>query len=292
MSAVAPRDLALLLAITLVWGFNVVVSKFGIEEIPPLLFTSLRFALLALALIPWLRVHRGSMNAIIVAALLSGALHFGFMFVALAKAQNVSSVAIAGQLGVPFTTLLSVALLGETVRWRRWTGILLAFAGVCVMGFDPQVFARATSLGFAIASAFLGSLGLIAIKKLPPIRPLELQAWFAWVSWPLLLALSLAFERPVLADLRDVSLVGWGAVLYTSLAASLFAHTCFFLLVQRYPVTSVAPLTVLAPVFAVVFCVTLLGDQLTPRLALGSSCTLLGVLIITLREKRIVDTAT
>lgn len=292
MIAIAPRDLALLLAITLAWGFNLVVSKYGIDEIPPILFTGMRFGLLALLLIPWLRIHRGSMNAIIVAALLSGGLHFAFMFVALAKAQNVSSVAIAGQLGVPFTTLLSVALLGETVRWRRWTGIALAFVGVCIMGFDPQVFAHAPSLGFAVASAFVGSLGLIAIKKLPPIAPLELQAWFAWVSWPLLLALSLAFERPDATVLRDVTLVGWSAVLYTTVAASLFAHTCFFLLVQRYPVTSVAPLTVLSPVFAVVFCVTLLGDQLTPRLTLGSLCTLLGVLIITLRERRIADTAT
>jgi drug/metabolite transporter (DMT)-like permease len=29
---------------------------------------------------------------------------------------------------VPFTTLLSVALLGETVRWRRWTGIAMSFS--------------------------------------------------------------------------------------------------------------------------------------------------------------------
>lgn len=292
MTAIAPRDFALLLAITVVWGFNLVVSKYGVAEIPPILFTTLRFALLAILLTPWLRLHAGFTNAIVVAALLSGGLHFALLFMGIARADTVTSVAIATQLGVPFTTLLSIALLGEVVRWRRWSGIALSFAGVCIMGFDPNVFQNSAGLAFVIAAAFVGSLGLIAIKRLPRMEPLDLQAWFAWVSWPILLVLSWTFERPTLNTLSAVSWLGWAAVLYTVVFASLFAHTCFFYLVQRYPVTSVAPLTVLSPVFSVIFGLTLLGDTLTPRLALGGVCTLLGVLIITVREHRITDTGT
>jgi drug/metabolite transporter (DMT)-like permease len=36
--------------------------------------------------------------------------------------------------------------------------------------------------------------------------------------------------------------------------------------------------------------VLLLGDKLTWRILIGGACTLVGVLIITLRERRIVDT--
>jgi len=38
--------------------------------------------------------------------------------------------------------------------------------------------------------------------------------------------------------------------------------------------------------------VFLLDDKLTSRILIGGACTLLGVLIITLRERRIVDTGT
>lgn len=292
MTAIAPRDLALLLAVTLVWGLNLVVSKYGLTEIPPILFTTMRFALLAIVLAPWLRLHVGFTNAIVVAALLSGGLAVALTFMGIARAETVTSVAIAAQLGVPFTTLLSIALLGEVVRWRRWIGIALAFAGVCIMGFDPRVFDNASSLAFVVAAAFVGALGLIAVKRLPPMSPLDLQAWIGWVSWPILLVLSLTFERPTLATFAQITWIGWSALLFTALAATLFAHTVFFYLVQRYPVTSVAPLTVLSPVFSVIFGITLLGDTLTLRLALGGACTLLGVLIITLREHRIVDTVT
>ncbi|MBV6416504.1 MAG: putative amino-acid metabolite efflux pump [Steroidobacteraceae bacterium] len=290
MIAIAPRHLLLLVGITLIWGLNLVVAKVGVGDMPPVLFTALRFGLLALMTTPFLRWHGEATGAIVVTALLVGGLSFTLLFVGIARADNISSVAIVSQLGVPFATLLSIALLGEQVRWRRWTGIGLAFLGVLLMGFDPAVFAQRASLAYVTASAFVGSLGLIGIKRLPRLPPLELQAWIAWISWPMLAVLSFLVERDHLHALVTAGWVGWGALLYTTVLSSLLAHTAYFFLVQRYPVTSIAPLTVLSPVFSVVFGVLLLGDQLTPRIVLGGVCTLAGVLVITLREKQFVDT--
>jgi O-acetylserine/cysteine efflux transporter len=290
VTSVAPRDVALLIGITLIWGLNLVLSKVGVSEFPPVLFTSLRFLLLGLPLIALLRIHRGQMGALGVACVLIGALPFALNFIGLRYLDSVSSAAIASQLSVPFTTLLSIALLGEVVRWRRWTGILLAFAGVLVMGFDPQFSGRWHGLAFVIASAFVNSLGVISVKKLNGIRPLELQAWCGWISAPLLGLVSGLIEHPTLHTVQAASLGAWGSLAFTAFAASLVAHTGYFHLVQRYPVTSVAPLTTLSPVFSVAFGVLLLGDQLSPRIIAGGVCTLAGVLIITIRERRIVDT--
>src|SRR5262249_24447963 len=151
LSHIAPRDLALLIGITLIWGINLVFSKVGLREIPPLLFTTLRFALVAVVVAPHLRVHRGQMSALVVASLLLGAIPFALLIVGLANVTSVSSAAIATQLNVPFTTLLSIALLGEVVRWRRWTGVLLAFGGIFVMGFDPQVSGSWYGIGLIVA---------------------------------------------------------------------------------------------------------------------------------------------
>lgn len=290
MIAIAPRDLALLVGITLIWGINVIVSKIGLAEIPPILFTFLRFLALGVLLIPMLRVRRGQMNAVVVAGILSVALNFALNFSGLAIADNVSSVAIASQLGVPFTTLLSVALLDEIVRWRRWTGIALSFAGVLIMSLDPSIGGHWQSLALVVGSAFVSSLGLIAVKKLRGFKPLELQAWFSWVSVPVLLVLSLVIERPTFELLTNVSAGSWAALAFTTIGASLIAHTGFYHLVRRYPVTSVAPLTILSPLFSVLFGMLLLNDQLSTRIYIGGACTLLGVVIITLRERRIADT--
>jgi O-acetylserine/cysteine efflux transporter len=292
MIAIAPRHAALLVGITFIWGLNLVISKVGMAEIPPILFTFLRFAILAALLAPMLRIHRGQMSALVVAALLSGAVSYSLSFTALSLTENVSSIAIAAQLGVPITTLLSVALLGETVRWRRWTGILLSFAGVFVIGFDPQIGSRWQALALAIGAASASALGLIVVKKLHGFSPLELQAWLAWISLPVLFIVSLQVENPDLRSLASVSSGAWATVVFTAIGSSLIAHTGYFYLIQRYPVTSIAPITTLSPVFSIIFSVMFLGDVLTPKILLGGACTLLGVFIITLRERRIVDTGT
>jgi len=292
MTAVRPRDLVLLVGITFVWGLNLITSKIGVGQIPPVLFTFLRFAIVAACLVPVLRIQPGQMSALVVAALFSGALSYALAFAALARATSVSSVAIASQLGVPFATLLSVALLDEQVRWRRWTGIALSFGGVAIMGFDPQIGDRWESLAMAIVAAFLGALGLIGVKKLSGFRPIEIMAWTVWIGLAPLLLFSVRVEQPDWAALGQVSWQAWAALAFAAFAASMAAHTGYFYLIQRYPVASVAPLTTLSPVFSVILGVLVLGDQLSQRILLGGLCTLAGVFIITMREKRIMDTAT
>jgi O-acetylserine/cysteine efflux transporter len=204
----------------------------------------------------------------------------------------MSSVALASQLGIPFATLLSVGLLGERIHWRRWLGIGMAFAGVAVIGFSPEVFHSRSGLLLIVIAAFIGAVGLVAIKRVHELEPLELQAWLAWGSVPILLPLSLGLEDGQVASLGAAGAVGWSALLYSALLASLVAHTAYFAMIRRYPVTSVAPVTVLTPLFSVLFSVLFLGDVLDGRMVFGGVLTLTGITVILVRERKAVAAAT
>jgi len=293
LSHLAPRDLGFLLLINLIWGFNLIASKVGVQHFPPVFFTALRFSLLAACLVPFLRWHAGRMLPLFVAATLSGGLQFALLFTGVRLTPHVGSIAIATQLGVPFTTLLSVLFLGEVIHWRRRLGIVLAFAGVAVIAVQADVFTYRAGLALVAASAFAGSLGLVAVKRLgETFRPLELQAWFAVAGLPLLWFLTLWLEAGQGAALRTASALDWGALLFTVLASSLVAHTGFYWLISRYPVSAVSPLTTLSPVFSVVLGVLLLDDALSARLLVGGALTLAGVTIIARRDPSAVDTGT
>lgn len=289
MRALRAPDLWLLVLICLIWGFNFVAVKIGLREFPPILFAFLRFASLSIVLAPVLRFHRSRMRHLIIAAVLCGALNFGFLFYGMALTENVAAVAIATQLAIPFATLLSIAMLGEVVKWRRWLGITLSFAGVLILGLDPDVVHQGAALALVVASAFASALGTIWIKRVQGLRPIELQAWFSMVSWPVLLLLSLGLEHGQIHALRAASPLAWLTLAYVAFVSSLVAHTGYYHLIQRYPVSSVTPLTVLSPFFSVVFAITLLGTPVTPRLILGGVVTLGGVLIIAMRESRAAD---
>jgi O-acetylserine/cysteine efflux transporter len=291
MTHLRPRDLAFLVLINLIWGFNLIASKAGVSHFPPVFFTALRFTLLALVLLPFLRWHPGRMQRLLVAAALSGGVQFAILFTGIHLTAHVGSVAIASQLGVPFTTLISVLFLGEVIHWRRGLGILLAFAGVALIAFQPDLFAYRTGLALVVISTLIGSFGLVAVKGLgASLRPLELQAWFAVSGLPVLWLLTLWLEDGQGAAVASAGPRDWGALLYTVVVASLVAHTGFYWLIRRYPVTSLSPLTTLSPVFGVLFGVLVYGDPLTPRLVFGGCLTLLGVTIIALRERSLVDT--
>ena len=284
MSEVSRRHLLRLMLINAIWGFNLVAIKLGVDRFPPVFVGFLRFLIVGIAVLPWLRIRRGEMRWLLIAAIFSGGLQFAIMYTGVALSGNMSSVAIAGQLGIPFATLLSVIVLGERIRWRRSLGIALSFAGVVVLGFNPEVLESWQGLALIVLGAFIGAIGLVAIKRVHDLNALELQAWLAWGSLPVFLTLSLWLEDGQLESLRNVDLIGAAAVLYSALFASLFAHTAYFALVHRYPMSSVAPLTVLAPVFSVGFAILLLGDVLDWRMVIGGTMTLSGVAVIVMRE--------
>lgn len=291
-SVLEAKHLAFLIVINLIWGLNLIASKIGVQSFPPILFTALRFTSIGLLLVPLLRLHRGQMHHLVAAAALTGPVAFAFLFVGLRKAEDASTVAIATQMGVPFSTLLSVWLLGETIRWKRRLGIALAFGGIIIIGFDPRVIEYWEGLALVVISTFFSSLGLIYIKRLRNIRPLELQVWTAAIGAPVLLLCSFLLESGQLASIRNAGWEGWCALAFTVLMSSLVAHTGWYYLISRYPVTSLSPITLLSPLFGILFGVTLLHDQLTARMLIGGAITLVGVLIVVVREKKLIDTGT
>ncbi len=279
-----PRHLALVIVVNLVWGLNMIAAKIGVDHVPPVLLTGIRFAVLVVVLAPFLRWQKGRMPLLIIVCMTMGALHFALIWGGLAAADNVAGMAVAIQLAVPFATVLSIMLLGETVAWRRWLGMLLAFVGVGVIAFDPAVIGQPLGLALVTAGAFVGALGVIGMKRLHGVGVMAMQAWLALVSAPVLLLVSVLIEQNQLEAVRTAPAIVWIALLFSSLGASLFGHGSMYYLIQRYDVSLLAPFNLLATVFAVVAAVVFLGEPLTWRLALGGSITLLGVFIIAKRQ--------
>jgi drug/metabolite transporter (DMT)-like permease len=291
-SFIARPALAMLL-LNVLWSIALVASKVGIDEFSPMLFGTLRFFLFALPLTPFLRWHRGSMSKLLCIALLAGGLTFALLCAGIRYSGNISASAVTTQLTVPFTTLLSIWLLQEVVHWRRWAGIAVSLAGFVVLGFDPHLLDHRVGLLLVTMSSFVGALGLILIKKYGcNLHPLQLQALIAWTGLAVMLGLAIALEPDLKAALPSADYRGWCAVFITAWLGNLAGHTGFYFLVRAHPVTRLAPLNVVSPVLSMVLGTLVLGDRLTSRGIAGAVLVLTGVLIISLRDHRMVDIPT
>jgi len=282
------RDFALLALVCLIWASNNIVSKFVVSTlgVPPLFYASARFLVVAVAVSPWLWPPPRPLWRLIVIALLMGGGNFAFVFMGL-KTATPSASAVVGQLGVPITTLLSVAMLGERIRWRRGLGIALTFAGAMLVMWNPHGFAVSIGLIYVLIAAALGSLGAVMMKQMPGVRPLQFQAWVGFASlWPLM-ALSGLFEPGQLAAGLHA---GWpfvAAALFSGLVVSVAGHTLYYALIQRYEANLMSPLTLMTPLATIALGVMITHDPFDLRMATGSAVALLGVLVIALRRNQV-----
>lgn len=285
MSGVLPgRDLGLLVLVCIAWAVNFLTSAYALEELPPLLFTALRMALLVLLLWPFLRpAVAGQWPRLLVISLGLGVVHFGLSFWALSLAGDLASPAIVMQSYVPMAALLAWSLLGERFAWRTGLAIAISFAGVLVLGFDPLVMDRPIALLMMLCSAFVLALASVLMRGLRGQTLWSQQGWVAVLSLPPLLALSAWIEGPPLAHALQAGWIGWGGVFYSALVSSLLGHGLYYLLLQRHPVAHITPWLLLSPLLTVLLGVLFWGDRLGPELMIGGAMVLGGVLAIALR---------
>lgn len=272
--------------INVIWGLNFLASSLTVDELPPVFSAGLRFLVVLVFLFPFLKILPGRMKPLLLTAGVMGVFHFGGFYLGLALSDDVSVVAVASLLSLPTATILAIFILGEKVGWKRGTGILTAFGGVVVLGYDPRAFSYIEGLLVIGVSASAMGVASILMRQLQGVPTLVLQAWIALIGAPLLFFVSYVFEVNQVQSLTGASWVALGAIFYSGAISSIIGHGGVYYLLQRYPVTMITPLTLMTQVVAVVASILLFNEVMTPQMLIGSVLTFIGVLIISLRNKK------
>ncbi len=276
------------LLIAFFWGLNFAISKAGLEQFPPILMISLRFALVAMLLVPFVPMPRGRMKEIAFFSITLGLLHFSLMFSGLAQV-DAAVAAITIQIQVPFAALLSAILFRDPPGWRRMLGMALAIAGVAILAGEPRTSSVLWAVGLIVAAALIWAVSNIQMKKLADVDGFALNGWMALLAAPQLLLTSLLIERGQWAAITSADLLDWGSVAYQGVIVVILGYGLWYRLLRRYSVNQVMPFTLLVPLFGVLSGVLFLGEAQTWPLAAGGMATIIGVAIIVLRRPKLVE---
>lgn len=277
-------DIAMGIAVALLWGMGVVFAKAAIEHFPPILLMAFRFAVTALALVWFVRPPWGIMGRIFCIALVSAALQYSLTFNGL-RGVDASTAVLVLQLEVPFLVLLGAVLLKEAPELRKWIGMAVAFLGVSFIAGEPKLGGAWGSLALLAGGAFAWAVGQVMVRRLVSLGGLPLIAWVAVFAAPQLLVTSLVVEGNPLPYIRSADWIVWGTVAYLGLFMTALGYGLWYTLVRRHPVSRVAPFLLLLPVFSVVGGVVLLGETLTLQVTLGGLVVIAGLAVI-LFERR------
>jgi O-acetylserine/cysteine efflux transporter len=282
-----PVHVSLAVAVAAIWGLNFVVIAVGLDDFPPLLLSSLRYALASLPLL----ILRGSPGVpwrwVIAVGVAIGIVKFSLLFIGMDVGMPAGLASLVLQAQALFTVVFAAAVLGERLVSSQVVGLAVAFGGLALVATGLHGEATPTGFALVIAAAAAWGVGNLAIKRAAPPDPLRFMSWMCVVPPLPLLCLSLAFEGPgeIGRALSAVDLGGIGAVLYIAFAATTVGWALWARLMGLYPASTVAPFALLVPIFGIGFAALLLGEPVGAREVVATVLVLGGVLL-TLKAPR------
>ena len=265
-TTIPPAHLLLALAVTAVWGSNFVVIKYGVEHLPPLTLALLRFALaffpLALFLprpkVPWLNL--------VAYGILIGAGQFGLLFTAMRADITPGLASLVVQAQAFFTIGLAAWLSKERPAAYQLGALLLASAGIVTIALHTDGSATPLGLMLVLGAAASWAGGNMVSRAAGSVNMLAYVVWSSLFALPPLLGFALALEGwpRMVAGIAEADRITWAAVLWQSLGNTLFGYGAWSWLLARHPASSVAPLSLLVPVFGLGTSALVLGEPLQP----------------------------
>ena len=283
-----PIHLLLALLVTAIWGLNFSVIKIGLQSVDPFILAGIRFALCAVPAVFFIRRPRVSWGMLAAYGLLFGVGLWGVVNLGIRAGVSAGVASLLLQFSAFCTILLGAALFHERVSSYQVAGIALALVGLgaIVSITDGSVSIAGTAL--VLLGAVSWSVANVIIKKSGTRDVLAFLVWSLLFAPLPLFALAYwsnggAGFAALPAQLGATALL---SILFQAYPTTLFGYWIWNSLLKRYPVSTVAPLSLLVPVFGVLGSVLIFGERL-PAAKLSALVLILSGLVAGLYGQRI-----
>lgn len=177
------RGILWMSASVVVFIFNDALIKLAAETMPAVqviglrgVFATLWCLLVLLATGGWRQMRGIAHPAVFMRGILEAAAALTYL---VALSNTPFAIATAVNLSTPFfLTVLAVVILKEAVRWRRWSAIVMGFAGV-LMVIQPKPDDLNAWTWVVVASSLLGALRDILGRYVPAYVPTTVMSFWS-----------------------------------------------------------------------------------------------------------------
>lgn len=280
------KHILLALLTVVVWGLNFVAIKIGLEQLPPILFTALRFFLVAFPWIFFVRRPAVFGLALLLYAMGNFVLQFAFLFSAMAVGASAGLASLILQVQVFFTLFFALIFMREMPSRWQLTGLLVSTAGlaVVVLNLEGEMPIAAFLLLIAAAAAFgVGNVAAKYLKNTPSVA--TLVVWGGAIAVLPLAAASavLEYEYWNWQTLTGLTMSSILSLLYVVCFATFLSYGLWSYLLQKNPAVTVAQYALLVPVVGFAASALILGEQLYFWKIMAAVLVISGLLISRLR---------
>ncbi len=270
------------------WGFNQVMVKLALPDIPPLMQATIRSSAATLLVGGWCIVRGVRLferDGTLIPGLIAGVL-FGleFLFSYQGLKFTTATRAVLFIYLAPFFVALGARLVlpADLMRWRQWIGLGLSFGGMVVaFGLPTPALDPHQTLGdlFCVAAAAFWAMTTLTIKasRLNRAPAEKVMLYQLIVSAPLLGIAAWAAGEHVT---HWPSAVALGALAYQTFWVVSVTFVIWFALIARYSANRLSAFSFLTPLFGVAAGHLVLGEPLTPAFAAAVALVAAGLVLV------------
>ncbi|XOB61067.1 EamA family transporter [Campylobacterota bacterium DY0563] len=281
------KGILLAFLVVLIWGVNFPIIKFGLEELPPILFSSLRFFIVAIPAVFFIPFPKTSIWNVLGVGIFLGVLKFGFLFYAMNADASAGISSLLLQAQVIFTILLSILIYKEVITKIQAIGILVAIIGFSFFFFTVNNSITTLGIILLLFAAFFWSISNIIMKRIKGVNLLHFMVWVCLVPPLPLYLMSYFFEsKDTITILLATTQKTWFSLVYVSYLSTLIAFAIWGYLLKTYQASLVTPFALLIPIVGIFSSSILLGEKLSSTEIIGAILILSG-LFITIFAKKI-----
>ena len=252
----APRDVALLIGVAALWGFNFVPIRWALDEVPPFALAATRFLIAAIPAVLFVARPRVPIGVVVAYGLAIGVGQFGLLFLAITLGMQAGLASLLMQVQVFFTVGLAAIALGDRVTLPQLAGASLAAIGVAALvGEKVGSGASAPVVGLllVLGAASCWAAGNVIAKSAARRYNSDAFALVVWSSLvpPIPLAITSYFAEGGAAPLDALAHAGalaWASILFMAVGATLWGFAVWNKMLHRYTAASVTPFALLIPV--------------------------------------------
>ena len=281
------RDLgALALALlAVIWGYNWVVMKIGLEYARPFAFSALRTFLAAIALFAVLAIMRRPLRPpplgrTVVIGLLQTTGFVGLLMWAL-ESGGAGKTSVLTYTMPFWLLLLAWVFLGERLRGTQWAAVGLALAGL-VLILEPWHLGGAFSSFLALAGGFSWAASAVVVKRLQRTQAVDLLSLTTWQmlfgSLPLVAIAALTWNGG-----PDWTATFVAAVAYNVVLGNAVAWLLWLFALHRLSAGAAGIGTLATPVIGVTAAWLQLGERPAAGEAAGMALIVAALAVLTVR---------
>ena len=269
--------------VAVIWGFNFVVIRWGVEDVDPYTMTAFRFLLTAIPIIFFVKKPNIKLSILAIYGILFGGGLWGVVNYAISLGTPSGLASLVLQASAFMSVIAAVVIFKEEITKNKFIGVTLALIGFLLIiysNYELEQSIRFYGIVLVLIAALSWTICNMIIKQYKPNNVIGFISWSSlFVPIPILLLSYLDNPNNFISSLITIGFQGYVSIIFQAFVTTLLGYGIWTYFINKYGLAVIAPYSLIVPISGIFFAWHIYNEKLTHIEISGSIIVLVGLIV-------------